>query len=258
MTDLLPDAVVELRGEIGPDLADYARQKVAGVLRHTGRPVLHVHIHVERHRDPARERPVTAQANVDLDGTPISVHAEATKPRDAVDQLVERLDHRLERVSRARHPRRERANPLGGAERTDEHGSRHPEAERDIVRHTTISPQRCSIDDAVAELGDQDLDFHLFVEESSGQDAVIYRDGPALRLAQIGGGSGAIGPHATELTVSPHPAPLLDTLEAVNRLEMTGMAFLFYLDGDHGRANVIYHRYDGHYGLIDPPAHGRS
>jgi hypothetical protein len=28
------------------------------------------------------------------------------------------------------------------------------------------------------------------------------------------------------------------------------------LDGDHGRANVLYHRDDGHYGLIDPPADG--
>ena len=91
VTRLVPEAVVELRGEIAPDLADYARQKVAGVLRHTGRPVLHVHIQVERYRDPARERPVTAQANVDLDGTPVSVHVEATKPREAVDRLVERL-----------------------------------------------------------------------------------------------------------------------------------------------------------------------
>jgi ribosome-associated translation inhibitor RaiA len=258
VTQLAPQAVVELRGEIAPDLAEYARQKVAGVLRHTGRVVLHVHIQVERHRDPARQRPVTARANVDLDGMPVSVHVAATKPRDAVDQLVERLDHRLERVSRARHPRRERPDTRDGAElRTDAHGPHHPAAERDIVRHTTISPQRCSIDDAVAEMDDQDLDFHLFVEESSGQDAVVYRDGPAtLRLAQIGGGSGAIGPHTVQLTVSPHPAPLLDTAEAANRLEMAGLPFVFYLDGDHGRANVIYHRYDGHYGLIDPPGHG--
>lgn len=247
VTQLVPQAVVELRGEIAPDLTDYARQKVAGVLRHTGRAVLHVHIQVERHRDPARERPVTARATVDLDGTPVSVHVEATKPRDAVDQLVERLDHRLERVSRARHPRRGRPAPAPA----------HPAGEREIVRHTTISPQRCSIDDAVAEMDDQDLDFHLFVEESSGQDAVVYRDGPAtLRLAQIGGGTGAIGPHTVDLTVSPHPAPLLDTAEAVNRLEMAGLPFVFYLDGDHGRANVVYHRHDGDYGLIDPPTHG--
>jgi len=256
VTQLVPQAVVELRGEIAPDLSEYAKQKVAGVLRHTGRAVLHVHIQVERHRDPARERPVTAQANVDLDGTPVSVHVAATKPRDAVDQLVERLDHRLERVTRARHPRRERPDTRDGTEpRTDAHGPHHPAAEREIVRHTTISPQRCSIDDAVAEMDDQDLDFHLFVEDSSGQDAVVYRDGPAtLRLAQIRGGPSAIGPHTVHLTVGPHPAPLLDTAEAVNRMEMAGLPFVFYLDGDHGRANVIYHRYDGHYGLIDPPA----
>ena len=34
------------------------------------------------------------------------------------------------------------------------------------------------------------------------------------------------------------------------------MPFLFYLDGDHGRGCVLYHRYDGHYGLIAAKAEG--
>lgn len=102
-------------------------------------------------------------------------------------------------------------------------------------------------------MDDQDLDFHLFVEVSSGQAAVVYREGSTgLALARVNGVSDAIGPHAVALTVSPQPAPLLDTAEAIDRLLMAGLPFLFYLDADHGRANVIYHRYDGHYGLIDP------
>ena len=48
--------------------------------------------------------------------------------------------------------------------------------------------------------------------------------------------------------------PLLDTTEAVERLRLTGLPFLFYLDGDHASGCVLYHRYDGHYGLIDPQA----
>jgi hypothetical protein len=50
------------------------------------------------------------------------------------------------------------------------------------------------------------------------------------------------------------PAPLLDTAEAIDRLRLSGQPFLFYLDGNHGRGCVLYHRYDGHYGLIDPQA----
>ncbi len=255
----IPEAVVELCGDIAPDLAEYARHKVAGVLRHTGRAVLHVHVRVERHGDPARDRPVTAQVNVDLDGRPVRVHVAATRPREAVDMLVERLDHRLERVSRNREPRRERADPGNELEwQTDPRRPKlpHPPTEPEIIRHTTISPRRCSIDDAVTEMDDLDLDFHLFVEAGSGQDAVVYREGPTdLRFARVDGSSDAAD--TANLTVSPHPAPLLDTAEAVDRLLVTGLPFVFYLDADHGRANVIYHRYDGHYGLIDPPADSR-
>jgi hypothetical protein len=27
---------------------------------------------------------------------------------------------------------------------------------------------------------------------------------------------------------------------------------VFYLDADHARGRLLYHRYDGHYGLITP------
>ena len=34
--------------------------------------------------------------------------------------------------------------------------------------------------------------------------------------------------------------------------------FLFFLDPEQGRGALLYHRYDGHYGLITPtePSHG--
>jgi len=244
------EAVVELRGEIAADLADYAKLKIAGVLRHTGRAVLRVHVWIERYGDPARERPITAAATVDLDGVPVQVHVAATKPREAVDMLVERLDHRLERMSHDRGQGHDRANLRDAHERAADAGE---PVEREIVRHPTISPQECTVDDAVVEMDDLDLDFHLFVEAGSGQDAVVYRDGPTgLQLARVGGGFTAAGPHAVDLTVSPHPAPVLDTQEAVDRLRMTGLPFLFYRDRDGGRANVIYHRHDGNYGLLDP------
>ena len=31
-----------------------------------------------------------------------------------------------------------------------------------------------------------------------------------------------------------------------------GFPFLFFIDAAPGRASVLYHRYDGHYGLITP------
>lgn len=240
----VPVAVVELRGGIAPDLADYAREKMAVVLGHTGRAVLRARVRVLRHHDPARERSVVATADVDLDGRPVRVHVAATQPREAVDLLVERLDHRLERVIRHAHrPRPEAA--------------RGPVAPGDpeIVRHRSLSATCCSVQDAAAEMDDLGYDFHLFTDVVSGQDAVVYRAGPTgLRLALADGDT--TGPYGPEVTVSTQAAPVLDTDEAVARLELTGWPFVFYLDADHGRAAVLHHRHDGRYGLVDPARTG--
>jgi hypothetical protein len=257
-----PETVVELRGGVAEDLTDYARRKVAGVLAHTGRPVLFSRVRVTRHGDPARERPVVAQVNVDLDGRPLRVQIEATTPREAVDLLTDRLAHRLERVARGREARRGRT--FDGKP----HEWRHefpptrrrsyyprPPAERRVVRHKTISPLPCSVDAAVGEMDDLDHDFHLFVEEGRGIDSIVHRAGHGrIRLAQVDGRADEVVPGEVPVTASTVPAPLLDTAEAVERLRYTGLEFLFYLDGDHGRGCVLYHRYDGHYGLVDPRA----
>jgi hypothetical protein len=33
---------------------------------------------------------------------------------------------------------------------------------------------------------------------------------------------------------------------------LLGLPFLFFVDAAQGRASVLYHRYDGHYGVITP------
>jgi ribosome-associated translation inhibitor RaiA len=254
-----PDTVVELRGQVAEDLADYARRKVAGALTHTGRPVLHSRVRVTRHGDPARERPVVAQVNVDLNGRPVRVQVEATTPREAVDLLIDRLTHRLERVTRSGEARRGRVSDdewrrdLAATPRRS-YFPRPPE-ERRVEQHKTINPLPCSVDDAVVEMDDLDHDFHLFVEAGRGVDSLVYRAGPTgIRLAQIDGRAGEVLPGEVQVTVSAVAAPLLDTTEAIDRLRLTGLPFLFYVDGEHGRGCVLYHRYDGHYGLLDPRA----
>lgn len=242
-----PDTVVELRGGVAEDLVDYARRKVAGALAHTGRPVLRSRVRVTRHGDPARERPVVAQVNVDLNGRLVRVQVEATTPREAVDLLVDRLAHRLERVSRSWEARR------GRTSEDEPHEWRHdfpstqrrsyyprPPDERRIVQHKTINPLPCSVDEAVVEMGDLDHDFHLFVEVGRGVDSLAYRAGPTgdparpdRRPSRRGVVPGDV--RVTTSTVSP---PLLDTTEAVDRLRLTGLPFLFYLDGDHARGCV--------------------
>ena len=95
-----------------------------------------------------------------------------------------------------------------------------------------------------------DYEFSLFVDVDTGLDAVLYRTGPdTFRLAATGP---LPDPGEDWLTVSPHQAPRLRLTEAVAELDITGRPFLFFVDADRGRANVLYHRIDGNYGLITP------
>lgn len=107
---------VQLVGTIATDLAGYGREKLAAVLRHTGREPLYARLRVVRH--PVRPQ-VDARAEVDLDGQVVHAHAEAATPREAVDLLMTRLARRLERVGRGW--------------RTDRHGRYRPEA-RTVLR----------------------------------------------------------------------------------------------------------------------------
>ena len=40
--------------------------------------------------------------------------------------------------------------------------------------------------------------------------------------------------------------------EAVERLDVDVEPFVFFVEPESGRGNVVYRRYDGHYGLITP------
>ncbi|WJE00480.1 sigma 54 modulation/S30EA ribosomal C-terminal domain-containing protein [Streptomyces antimycoticus] len=54
------------------------------------------------------------------------------------------------------------------------------------------------------------------------------------------------------LTVSDLPAPRMNVAGAKQRLDLVGLPFVFFADDTTGRGNVLYHRYDGRYGLISP------
>jgi hypothetical protein len=107
-------------------------------------------------------------------------------------------------------------------------------------------------DEALFEMESMDYDFHLFTDAATGQDSVVYRAGPTgYRLAQLRPRPES-EPVVVPLTVSTVPAAALSLAEAKERLDLTDQPFLFFADSATGRGNVLYHRYDGHYGLITP------
>jgi ribosome-associated translation inhibitor RaiA len=254
------DVEVTTHGQL-PGAEDYARAKIGELGRLTHEPVLRAHVRLSEHGDPAVARRVIAQANLDVNGRLVRAQVESVTAREAIDRLEARLRHRLERSAQHWEAKR------GGMPRVGPHEWRHqsepthrptyfprPESERRIMRHKSYSLPTSTVDEAAVEMELLDYDFHLFTEEGTQQDSVLYREGPAeYRLAQVNPESAdKPAPFELPLTISPQPAPRLTVEQAIERIGLLGLPFLFFVDTARDRGSVLYHRYDGHYGLITP------
>ncbi|MBU8811357.1 ribosome hibernation promotion factor [Mycolicibacterium goodii] len=244
-----------------PGAADYARQKIGGLSRRTHRPVLHARVRLTRHEDPAVERPVIAQANLDVNGRQVRAQVEGLNAREAIDRLEARLRSRLDRIAEHWEARRGGVPAERGGEwRHESEPTRRPgffprpPEQRRIIRRKSFSMVPCTVDDAALEMEMLDYDFHLFTEKDTGFAAVLYKSGPTgYRLVLVTPvPAEELSPFEQPITISTHPAPCLTQRDAVERLGLLGLPFLFYIDAAEGRASVIYRRYDGHYGLITP------
>lgn len=294
-----PDVQVETRGEVPPDMAEYARSKILIVASHTRKPIPSAEVKLTQavrqttldnaRPDRGAYAPVetaTAKAALNVNGRPARAHAAAESMHGAIDLLKDRLEKQLARTERHWKARRgampvkeppewRRSVPVGQHWKehrggrpvvvSDEwrHGSEpshpldhypRPADERQLVRHRSFSLVQETPDEAAFEMESMDYDFHLFNDIVSGQDTVIYRGNPrGYRIAQVHPRPDLISPDtAVPLTVSPIPAPLMGVPEAEERLDMTRFPFAFFADETTGRGSVLYHRYDGHYGLITP------
>ncbi|GAA2735412.1 HPF/RaiA family ribosome-associated protein [Actinocorallia aurantiaca] len=254
MTRTVPQVNTQSGGKVPQDLLDRAREKVERLCGRSPEQVLAARVRLSM--GSGADRPAVAQANLDVNGRTVRVQTTAATMGEAVDLLEDRLAERLRRVARNWEAVR------GGRPQPDEwrHDSEparrpayypRPAEERQVIRHKAYELASATPDEAVFDMEALDYDFHLFTDVATGQDSVVYRHGDAYRMAQI-------DPRprkddlAVDLTVSPHPAPRIGVREAEERLEATGLPFVFFADADTGRGNVLYHRYDGHYGLITP------
>lgn len=264
-TPVVLDVQVTTHGRL-PGADDYARTKIGELGRLTHEPVLRAHVRLSEHGDPAVVRRVIAQANLDVNGRLVRAQVEGVTAREAIDLLEARLRHRMERAAEHWEARR------GGMPAADPHEWRHqsepthrpnylpprPEGERRIMRHKAYSLPTCTADEAALEMEQLDYDFHLFTERGTRQDCMLYHAGPTeYRLAQIDPeAQGRLAPYQIPLSVSPQPAPRITVAQAIERIGLLGLPFLFFVDTARQRGSVLYHRYDGHYGLITPAASG--
>lgn len=249
----------QTRGAVPEGAVDLAVHRVSSVLRTASEPVLFARVKLIMKADPAVQRPAIAQVSVDLNGRLIRAQAAGETMREAVEHACDRMRIRLERATRNWEAVR------GGRPVTGPSQWRHqslpaprlpyfprPPQERVVARHKSYALARQTPEEAAADAELMDYDFHLFTERSTGEDSVIYRTADGYRLALAHPPDKQLGPVDPSITVSKMPAPRLSVTEAATRLEAAGQSFLFFVNAATGRGNLIYHRYDGHYGLVAP------
>ena len=105
---------------------------------------------------------------------------------------------------------------------------------------------------AIRDLLDLDHEFYLFHDAETDTDAVVYH--------RDDGRIGLIYPDATrppragegpvyELSRLSEPI----TLEtAIAQMDAISHRFIFFINAESARGSIIYLRYDGNYGLIEP------
>jgi ribosome-associated translation inhibitor RaiA len=250
-----PNVVV--RGEVEPDIVDYARTKVLAVASATTVPVLSVEVRLDHHADPARPRPNRVELSLDLDGLPVRAHDSAPTMRAAIDATVDRLRRNVEHATDRAQSLQFRHRGAGSWRHGDPEQDRpeffpRPVEERQIVRRKTFSLRPESIEDALFDLERLDHHFFLFVHDETGADAVVTRDHDGgYEVRQVVPTPDAI--ERTEVPVRTGQSPAtMSTHAALTLLDETDARFVFFVDPDSGRGNVVYRRYDGNYGLIIP------
>jgi ribosome-associated translation inhibitor RaiA len=249
---------VEAHGRVPGEMRELAAAKVGSLLRFASEPVLSARVTLGVSADPAVQRPAVAQATIDLNGRIVRAQAAGETMRPAVEHMAARLRIRLDRSARDWAARRGTLPVPEPGEWRHQSIPAHrpayfgrPADARALIRRPGYAAHSLTPEEAVAELDLLDYDFHLFTERSTGEDSVLYRTGDRYCLAQARPKPDRLGPLPAAVTLDEHPAPELRLAEAISRLDLLGQPFVFFVNLDTGRASLLYHRYDGHYGLID-------
>lgn len=253
-------------GQVPAPARTRAEEKLTHLAEQTRVPILHAEVRLTSETDPVRARPAIAEATIDVNGTPIRAQVAASDIDAAVDLLEERLRRRIVRhQERRNHEGKERKRQVQHNDGDQEwrHGDlptqrpewfERPADEREVIRHKTFALAPMTVEEAALDLDALAHDFYLFTELHTGADAVVaYRDdhGLVLHLGEDADPTLALDGTVTPVEVAP-PSPQLDQAAAVLRLEDGGERWIHFVDAESGRGHVLYHRYDGHYGLITP------
>jgi ribosomal subunit interface protein len=250
---------VTVRGDVPAKISEYAKERIGTVDRLIDDPISHVRVVLTQEANPRIERGSRAEGEIGINGPIIRASVADIEPTGAINQLAQRLERQLRNWADRRTDlaRRGKERAAGEWRRADfstarpRHATRPPE-EREIVRRKTFAAHPLTPSEAADEMEFLDHDFYLFSDAETGADAVAYhRDDE--RLGVIGpsgvGWSGETGGIVHEESRMSGPIELED---AVTEMNAFNHRFMYFTNAETGRGNVIYLRYDGHYGLIGP------
>lgn len=249
---------VTARGEVSDRAREQAREKLGELEQFAKGPILGARAVLIQEPNPRIPMSARAEAEVDLQGRVIRARAAAPSMDAAVDDVAERLQRHLRRyLERLITRQREPAQPTPGEWSHRSWSPPRPPTfvrpveEREIIRRKSFAFGAMSVGDAADALTDLDHDFFLFHDVETNADALVYwRDDGLLALIEPRWAA-SVDDHGPVREPSRFSSPI-DLETAVAEMNVVNHRFLFFENADTGRGNVIYRRYDGHYGLIEP------
>lgn len=254
---------VEVRApDVPPRLVEQIRRRVAGLEQLVDDPPPEVRLTVRpgpARSGPHGRRPFVADASAPDHGRVLAAHALGPTAITAAAAAVERLRRQLRRTRDSEVALRDEprviARGIAELRRLEPQRPelpRKPPEERRIVHRRAFSQEPESTLSAIADLLDDDQEFRLFVHVLTHEDVVVHwrDDGRVGLLHPQGSVLAEEGP-----PVVPEPSRYSEPLPfAVARAEMDLLdhRFLYFIDAEDGRGKVLYLRYDGDYGLVEP------
>jgi Sigma 54 modulation/S30EA ribosomal protein C terminus len=216
-----PVIEVRLGGLASADSADRVRARLQTLTRYAPRPIVRATIRFSTPTGDARTI-VVAHATLSMRGTRLTAFGAGTTVGEATERARTTLRRQLLDLAH----RHRRHVPAADPSTSDEKFA--------VIRHVTRMPACASREQAVLELEQLGMDFGLYLDSASGDDTVVWRT-PG-------------GDHE----FAARPPLRFSEADAIERLELTGERWVFFVDDRTGRGRVAYRRGDYRFGLLIP------
>ena len=156
---------------LSPELKDYAQRKLERVSRHFGR-VADAEVDFAKEAKRFGLDVTLCRITIHVDGrrTPVlSAHEQGADPQAALDLALDKIDRQVVKLKERRTRRKLDESPVRVP--PEEPPPTRP-AEPERIR-MTLRPEALS--EAVDQLNSNGLNFHVFLDEDSGEIQIVYR-----------------------------------------------------------------------------------